>query len=63
MTTITSRNKSKEHDIRFNYKLMTAGPARRNAIHLLGIIGYQKHIIRKADGCSREVFAKPETGH
>lgn len=39
----------KENDILFNYQLKTGRATSRNAIRLLGIIGYDEEIIKKAD--------------
>lgn len=39
----------RENDVLFNYKLMKGRAVSRNAIRLLGIIGYDEEIIRRAE--------------
>lgn len=44
----------KENDIFFNYQLQTGRAKTRNAIKLLGIIGYEPKIIESAEGLAKE---------
>ena len=47
-------------DIRFNYQLMPGRAGTRNAIRLLGIIGYDEDIIREADRMAEEFLRTGE---
>lgn len=49
-----------EDDIRFNYQLMPGRAGTRNAIRLLGIIGYDEDIIREADRMAGEFLQTGE---
>ena len=49
-----------EDDIRFNYTLMPGRAGSRNAIRLLGIIGYDQEIIREADRMAQEFLKTGE---
>lgn len=50
----------RENDILFNYQLLTDRAVSRNAIRLLGIIGYEKEIIDKAEHTATQFL---ETGN
>lgn len=49
-----------EEDIRFNYRLMPGRAGTRNAIRLLGMIGYDESIIREADRMAEEFLRTGE---
>lgn len=42
-----------DNDVRFSYKLMEGRATSRNAIKLLGLLGYDESIIRQASGAAR----------
>ena len=49
-----------EDDIQFNYRLMPGRASSRNAIRLLGVIGYDQEIIREADRMAQEFLQTGE---
>lgn len=49
-----------EHDILFNYILYQGRATSRNAIRLLGIIGYDREIIRRADATAEHFLESGE---
>ena len=49
-----------EDDIQFNYRLMPGRAGSRNAIRLLGVIGYDQEIIREADRMAQEFLQTGE---
>ena len=57
MTTTILRSRWKGDDIRFNYQLMPGRAGTRNAIRLLGIIGYDEDFIREAEPDGGGIFA------
>ena len=42
-----------DNDVKFNYRLMEGRATSRNAIKLLGLLGYDESIIRQASGAAR----------
>ena len=56
-----------ENDISFNYVLMPGRATTRNAIRLLGIMGYDEEIIREADAMAARFMRtgewEPEHGN
>ena len=63
MTIITLKKKSGDNDVLFNYRLFKGRAVSRNAIKLLGVMGYDPKLIEKGCRIWQIIFLRRENGN